>query len=175
MSLVRADSGEPAASSSESTHFDTSLTARVLAGLFAAGATLALLTVALPHPARANELGLLSIVGNAYLVAALLLWRARRLPSRVLPLGLAWGSTLVTGVAYFSAESPSPLVFFYLWVFLYSSYFFTTRQMAVQIAYAGVAYGWLLIARPPPRGGARVVDRRHGHASRSGNPDSADA
>jgi diguanylate cyclase (GGDEF)-like protein/putative nucleotidyltransferase with HDIG domain len=153
MSLLRAGPGEPTApSGSDSTHFDTNLTATVLAGLFAAGATLALLTVALPHPARASELGLLSIVGNAYLVAALLLWRARRLPTRVLPFGLAWGSTLVTGVAYFSAESPSPLVFFYLWVFLYSSYFFTTRQMAVQIAYAGVAYGGLLIARPPPSG-----------------------
>jgi diguanylate cyclase (GGDEF)-like protein/putative nucleotidyltransferase with HDIG domain len=153
MSVLRADPGRPTASSSgESAHFDTSLTARVLAGLFAAGATLALLTVALPHSARASELGLLSIVGNAYLVAALLLWRARRLPTRVLPLGLAWGSTLVTGVAYFSGESPSPLVFFYLWVSLYSAYFFTTRQMAVQIAYAGVVYGGLLIARPPPGG-----------------------
>jgi diguanylate cyclase (GGDEF)-like protein/putative nucleotidyltransferase with HDIG domain len=153
MSLLRDDSGAPTASSrGDSTHFDTSLTARVLAGLFAAGATLALLTVALPHSARASELGLLSIVGTAYLVAGLLLWRARRLPARVLPLGLAWGSTLVTGVAYFSGESPSPLVFFYLWVFLYSSYFFTKRQMAVQIAYAGLAYGGLLIARPPAGG-----------------------
>jgi diguanylate cyclase (GGDEF)-like protein/putative nucleotidyltransferase with HDIG domain len=153
MSLLGADSSAPTASSrGDGTHFDTSLTARVLAGLFAAGATLALLTVALPHSARASEVGLLSIVGNAYLVAGLLLWWARRLPARVLPLGLAWGSTLVTGVAYFSGESPSPLVFFYLWVFLYSSYFFTTRQMAVQIAYAGLAYGGLLIARPPAAG-----------------------
>ena len=62
------------------------------------------------------------------------------------------GSTLITGVAYFSAESPSPLVFFYLWVFLYSAYFFTTSEMAVQIVYVGVAYGALLIARPPPGG-----------------------
>src|SRR5450759_4093785 len=70
MSLLRAESGAPTASSrSESTHFDTNLTARVLAGLFAAGATLALLTVAPPHSARASELGLLSIVGTAYLVA----------------------------------------------------------------------------------------------------------
>src|SRR6202035_698175 len=92
------------------------------------------------------------IVGNAYLVAAFLLWRAHRLPTRVLPFGLAWGSTLVTGVAYFSAESPSPLVFFYLWVFLYSSYFFTTAQMVVQIVFVGVVYGALLLARPPPGG-----------------------
>jgi diguanylate cyclase (GGDEF)-like protein/putative nucleotidyltransferase with HDIG domain len=153
MPFLRAESSAPTGPRrSESTHFDTSLMARVLAGLFGAGATLALLTVALPHSPRASELGLLSIVGNAYLVAGLLLWRARRMSTAVLPLGLAWGSTLVTGVAYFSGDSPSPLVFFYLWVCLYSSYFFTARQMAIQIAYAGVAYGGLLIARPPAAG-----------------------
>jgi diguanylate cyclase (GGDEF)-like protein len=134
------------------TSFETSLMAQALAGLYAAGATLALLTVALPHSRRASELGLLLIVGNAYLIAALLFWRARRLHGRALPLALAWGSTLITGVAYFSAESPSPLVFFYLWVFLYSSYFFTTTETVVQIGYVGLAYGALLLARPPASG-----------------------
>ena len=42
---------------------------------------------------------------------------------------------------YFSAESPSPLIFFYLWVFLYSAYFFTTTEMAVQIAYVASPTG----------------------------------
>jgi len=132
--------------------FNTSLTARVLAGLFAAGATLAALTVALPHPADADTRGLLGIVANAYVVAALLYWRAETLPSWVLRVALGWGSTLVTGVAYFSGESPSPLVFFYLWVFLYASYFFTRRQAALQIAYVGLAYGALLAARSPAAG-----------------------
>jgi len=132
--------------------FETRLMAKVLAGLFVAGATLALLTVLLPHSGRASELGLLIIVGNAYLVAGVLYWRAEELPARMLPVALAWGSTLITGVAFFSGESPSPLVFFYLWVFLYSSYFFTKRESAVQIAYVGVAYGALLAARPPSSG-----------------------
>jgi diguanylate cyclase (GGDEF)-like protein len=134
------------------THFETSLMAKALAGLFAAGATLALLTVALPHSARASELGLLLIVGNAYVVAALLFTQAGALPSWVLPPALGWGSTLIAGVAYFSAESPSPLVFFFLWVFLYSAYFFSTREMAMQIVYVGVVYGALLAARPPSGG-----------------------
>jgi diguanylate cyclase (GGDEF)-like protein/putative nucleotidyltransferase with HDIG domain len=134
------------------TSFETSLMAKVLAGLYAAGATLALLTVALPHSRRASELGLLLIVGNAYMVAGVLYWRAHHLPVSILPVALAWGSTLITGVAYFSAESPSPLVFFYLWVFLYSAYFFTTTEMAIQIAYVGVTYGALLGARPPDGG-----------------------
>jgi diguanylate cyclase (GGDEF)-like protein/putative nucleotidyltransferase with HDIG domain len=145
-------SGQTLGGSSIGTRFNTSLTAKVLAGLFAAGATLAALTVVLPHAADTNELGLLAIVANAYMIAALLQWRAHTLPARVLPVALCWGSTLITGVAYFSGESPSPLVFFYLWVFLYASYFFTRRQAALQITYVGVTYGALLAARPPASG-----------------------
>jgi diguanylate cyclase (GGDEF)-like protein/putative nucleotidyltransferase with HDIG domain len=132
--------------------FQTSLVAEVLAGLFAAGATLAALTVALPHPSDQNDLGLLAIVANAYAIAAVLRWRAQKLPARTLRLALAWGSTLITAVAYFSSESPSPLIFFYLWVFLYASYFFTRREAALQIAYVGFAYGALLALRPPSSG-----------------------
>jgi diguanylate cyclase (GGDEF)-like protein len=132
--------------------FEAGLQARVLAGLFAAGATLALLTVVLPHSGRAQVNGLLAIVGNAYVVAGLLWWRARGLPAWLLRAALAWGSTLITGVALFSGESPSPLVFFYLWIFLYSSYFFSRGQAGVQIAYVGAAYGALLAARPPASG-----------------------
>jgi diguanylate cyclase (GGDEF)-like protein len=131
---------------------ESRLMAQALAGLFTAGATLALLTVLLPHSMHANMVGLLIIVGNAYVVGAVMFARARSLPPRLLPPLLAWGSTLITGVAYFSGESPSPLVFFYLWIFLYSSYFFTRREMAVQIVYVGVAYGGLLFANPPSSG-----------------------
>jgi len=126
-----------------------SLVAKVLATLFAAGASLAALTVVLPHPARANELGLLVIVASAYLTAAILYTRAATLPPWTLQTTLAWGSTLITGVAYFSGEAPSPLVFFYLWVFLYASYFFSHRQTAVQILYVGLAYGVLLATTAP--------------------------
>lgn len=126
-----------------------SLVARVLCVLFAAGASLAALTVALPHPVGMDELWMLLIVANAYVVAAVLYTQAARLPAWTLQATLAWGSTLITGVAYFSGESPSPLVFFYLWVFLYASYFFTLGQAAVQIVYVGAVYGALLVARAP--------------------------
>jgi diguanylate cyclase (GGDEF)-like protein/putative nucleotidyltransferase with HDIG domain len=132
--------------------FQTSLMAEVLAGLFAAGATLAALTVALPHPANQNDLGLLAIVANAYAVAGVLHWRAPKLPHWTLPLALAWGSSLITGVAYFSGASPSPLVFFYLWIPLYASYFLTRREAALQVAYVGLVYAALLALRPPSSG-----------------------
>ena len=76
--------------------FQTSLVARVLAVLFAAGASLAALTVALPHPASTNELGLLVIVANAYLVAVALYTLAPKLPTWTLHPTLAWGRTLIT-------------------------------------------------------------------------------
>lgn len=129
--------------------FQASLVAKVLAVLFAAGASLAALTVALPHAAQMNELGMLLIVANAYLVAAALHTQAARVSAWTLQVTLAWGSALITGVAYFSGETPSPLVFFYLWVFLYASYFFTRRQAAAQIVYVGLVYGALLFARAP--------------------------
>jgi diguanylate cyclase (GGDEF)-like protein/putative nucleotidyltransferase with HDIG domain len=126
-----------------------SMVAKVLGVLFAAGATLATLTVILPHPPSTNVLAMLAIIANAYVVAATLYTQAARLPAWTLQATLAWGSTLITGVAYFSGEAPSPLVFFYLWVFLYASYFFSHRQTAVQILYVGLAYGALLAATAP--------------------------
>jgi diguanylate cyclase (GGDEF)-like protein/putative nucleotidyltransferase with HDIG domain len=129
--------------------FQTSLVAKVLAVLFAAGATLATVTVLLPHSDRLDATGQLVIIGDAYLVALVLFTQSSRLPAWTLHVALAWGSTLIAGVAYFAGVSPSPLVFFYLWVFLYASYFFTLRQTIVQIVYAGLAYGALLVLRPP--------------------------
>lgn len=123
-----------------------------LAALFAAGATLALITLLIPSSTHADKLGLLIIVGNAYAISGLLFWRARRLPMWVLPLSLTWGSTLIAGAAYFSGQRPSPLICFYLWVFLYASYFMTRREAIVQIVYAGASYAALLALHPPRDG-----------------------
>lgn len=130
-------------------NFGGGLKAHILAALFAAGATLALLTLALPHSPRAGAAGIWAIAGIAYVVAALLFWRADRVGSGVLALVLGGGTTLITGVAYFSAEDPSPLIFLYLWVYLYSAYFFSTRMMLAQIAYVAATYAMLLTARSP--------------------------
>ena len=126
--------------------------ARVLSGLFAAGATLALLTLLLPHGSRASEVGLLGVVTSAYLTAAYLYWRADNVSRRALPAMLASGALHITTVAYFSGQAPSPLVFFYLWIFLYSAYFFSRRETAVQIVMTAVAYAGLLAVRPPETG-----------------------
>ena len=134
--------------------FEARVRVRVLASFYLAGATLVLLTLALPHAADASAAGLLAVALNAYAFGALMMWQARRVPSWSLPLLLAWGSVLVTAVAWCSAEHPSPLVFFYLWVFLYSAYFFGTRTAIAELLLVAALYGALLLLRPPEAGAA---------------------
>ena len=134
------------------TGFEPRLMAQALSGLFAAGATLALLTLVLPHGSRASEVGLLGIVASAYLTAGWLFTRAGAIGRRALPPTLASGTVHITAVAYFSGQAPSPLVFFYLWIFLYSAYFFSRRETAVQIVVTGIAFAGLLALRPPETG-----------------------
>ncbi len=132
--------------------FSGSLRAKILATLFAAGAALALLIVVLPHSSEASVTGLLVVIAIASVLAAVLYSQSNWLPEAALPAVLAIGSSLVTGVAYFSALTPSPLVFFYVWVCLYSAYFFTVRQIGWQIGYVGLAYLLLLLERKPDGG-----------------------
>jgi diguanylate cyclase (GGDEF)-like protein len=132
--------------------FDSSLMARALGALLAAGATLALLTVTLPQSTGERRSSLLMAIGGAYLLAGLLLWRGRRVSRRVLPFALAWGSTVIAGIAYLTAQTPSPLLFCFLWICLCASYFLTTAEAAAQIVYVGLLYGALLTARTPAGG-----------------------
>ena len=78
MARFPGQAGSLAATPMSPARLETTLMARVLASLFAAGATLAMSTVALPHAPDANTAGLLLIVAAAYLTAAVLadLWRA---------------------------------------------------------------------------------------------------
>jgi diguanylate cyclase (GGDEF)-like protein/putative nucleotidyltransferase with HDIG domain len=146
----RKTTGEP--TSEAGARFDSSLMTRALGALLGAGATLALLTVVLPSSQHPREQGVFVAIGGAYLLAVLLLWRGPGISRRVFPYALAWGSTVITGVAYLTAESPSPLIFCFLWICLCASYFLTTGEAAAQIVYVGLLYGILLTERTPTGG-----------------------
>lgn len=133
--------------------FETRMRVRVLASLYLAGAALALATLALPHAADAREPELVAVTGIASACGLVLLWRAPRVPAWTLPLALAWGSVLVTAASWCSGAQPSPLVFFYLWIFLFAAYFFGARMAIAQMLLAAGLYGALLIARPPATAG----------------------
>jgi diguanylate cyclase (GGDEF)-like protein/putative nucleotidyltransferase with HDIG domain len=133
---------------------DLHLAALTLSVLFALGAVLSLgIMLLLPVPAGANEVGMVMAVINALLLAGGLFWYREHVNPVALNLATAWGTTLVTAVAYLSTERPSPFIFLYLWVVLYSASFFSRSQVAAQLGLVAVAYGSLLLARVPDSGG----------------------
>ena len=48
---------------------------------------------------------------------------------------------IVSLSAYFSGETPTGDVMFYFWVTLYAAYFFSPRQVMVQVALIAGCYG----------------------------------
>jgi diguanylate cyclase (GGDEF)-like protein/PAS domain S-box-containing protein len=123
---------------------DRSELARSLAFLFASGATLGAISLALPHPMHEDELGLAGAIGAAYVVALATLAVGRRLPRVAYQVLVALGTGLVTTAIYFSGEGSSAYAMFYIWVGLYAFYFFSTAQAALQAALVGAAYAGVL-------------------------------
>jgi diguanylate cyclase (GGDEF)-like protein/PAS domain S-box-containing protein len=108
--------------------------------LFAAGATLVLLAIALPHAAAVDERGIVLTASAAY-AAAFLLW-LRRKGITLLELRLAntCGTALVTCCVLFTASKPSAYALLYIWVGLYGFYFISLRWGVFQSALIGAAY-----------------------------------
>ena len=123
--------------------------ARLLAYLFAAGATIALLSVILPHSPKVNERAILALLCLAYAAALGLLLAGNRIPTWVCHVVVDFGTILIAGACYFSGDSSSSFSFFFLWVGLYSFYFFTLRESLAHLTFVGVAYATILYIKSP--------------------------
>ncbi|MDX6643923.1 MAG: hypothetical protein QOD76_1885, partial [Solirubrobacteraceae bacterium] len=123
--------------------------AKALAGLYAAGATLALGAVALHGGHDSDDVGIAAAALAAYAVAAILLLFARRLRPWTYQVVGAGGTALISLVVYFSGDGASVYAMFYVWPAVYSFYFFTRAQALVQVALAAVGYGGVLALVPP--------------------------
>lgn len=125
------------------------LAARTLAGLFAAGALLALAVLALPHPPMLDEAGIAALAGAALALAAGL----RLLPAptlSVLALLMLLATAMITAALHFAHEASGAFAFFYLWAVLYSAYFFSRRVLAGQVAAIAVGYAVVLTGEAAP-------------------------
>jgi hypothetical protein len=110
--------------------------ARGAAFLFGAGALLVSATILLPH--RDMRLaGVLTPVGLAALVSITLIVRPRILPPRAFMPLLMLGSTLVSCCIAYGGGAAGAYAFMFVWVALYSAYFFTGRGIATQMLVAG--------------------------------------
>jgi diguanylate cyclase (GGDEF)-like protein len=123
--------------------------------LFAAGATLALVAVALPHPAAVDERGIAFTASAAYAAAAILWARRRRITMLELRVANTCGTALVTCCVLFTASKPSPYALLYIWVGLFGFYFVSMRWGVFQSALIGIAY--TVVPPQDPMGSALVT------------------
>jgi diguanylate cyclase (GGDEF)-like protein len=124
--------------------------------LLGSGAALALLTAILPHAPEANVPAGLAVGALAGALALVLWVVGDRLPLWGFHPFLAAGTVLITLAIHFGGEADSGIAtdneMLYLWVGLYSFYFFDRRGAALQMAVIGLSYGAVLAAQGPPPG-----------------------
>jgi diguanylate cyclase (GGDEF)-like protein len=118
--------------------------ASVLGALFLAGATIGGLSLVLPHPSSFDSPGLWSNVVLAFVAGVALLLLRNRLPAWSLPLFVLAGTAVVTRAVYYGHDPSGFYTIWYLWIGVYSFFFFGRRWGAVQMAAVGLAYGWVL-------------------------------
>jgi PAS domain S-box-containing protein len=123
--------------------FDVRVKARSIAYLFAAGATLGLLTLAFPHHEEVRDTPLIVLAGIAYVIAAIVWFGAERVREWHLHAVLAAGTVIVSLANYYAGPSTLyPLL--YVWTALYAFYFFPLREAAGQMAFIAVSYAVVL-------------------------------
>ncbi len=123
--------------------FDLRVKARSLAYLYAAGAALGLLTLALPHAEAVRDTQLIALAGVAVGAAALLFVTAPRIREWQIHLAVVAGTLIITLANYYVGRSALyPL--FYSWTALYAFYFFPLRLALAHLAVLGVCYAVLL-------------------------------
>ena len=124
--------------------------ARVLFWLFVAGPTVGLVAMALAPPEGADERGIVALASCAYAVAVVVLVVFDRLPMWAFAALVGVGTGLVSGAIYFAGNDASAYALFYLWIGLYSAYFFGVWLLAAQIAVVAATYGVVLTVVDPP-------------------------
>jgi diguanylate cyclase (GGDEF)-like protein len=148
---ARADQprGQVAAESFGSWAVDARLGARALGWLYLAGATIGLVSLLLPHPPHADVPGLYSNVGLAYAGGVGLMIAASRVRVWMLHAAIVVGSLVITRAVLLSGDSVSFYSVWFIWVGLYSFYFFGRRAAACHVALVAGLYAATLINDPP--------------------------
>jgi PAS domain S-box-containing protein len=128
--------------------FDVRVKARAIAYLFATGAALGLLTVAVPHPSEVNDLALV-LLATAAIVIAAIVWLSRyRLRDWHIHVVLLSG-TLIISLANYYAGPRMLYAVLYMWAALYAFYFFRFGEAMAHMAVVGVSYAVVLAVQDP--------------------------
>jgi diguanylate cyclase (GGDEF)-like protein len=125
---------------------EASANGRALAGVWAFGSTCLTATLILPHPATANEAGLLAVAVIAYPVAAFMYIRAASLPRGALEAITYLGQFLITGLVLFWNAPDPPYLWFHVWLVVHSFHFLPRRRATLQVVCAAVLFVFGTIA-----------------------------
>jgi len=121
--------------------------ARCLLYLFGGAATLGLVSVLFFElEAGADRGGLLATIAGGYLVAAIVLLLAERMPIWGFQAVMLAGTGLVSAGLYFSGDPRNDNEMFYALAVIYAFYFFTPVQASLQLGAVGAAYAGSLAA-----------------------------
>ena len=117
----------------------------MLAVLYLSGATIGALSVLLPHPESFDETALWSNIALAYAGGAICLFGARRWPVWPLYVMVALGVVAVTRAAYYSHDPSGFYTLLYVWIGLYTVFFFPRGIATLYLVAVGAAYAILLV------------------------------
>jgi two-component system cell cycle response regulator len=129
---------------------------KLAAGMWAGGAGLGFLLAALPQPHHGARTLLLAISFASMAIALLLRFGARLLPGWALPVSAAMATLFASGLT-FAGGGPGEWVdvqVIYLFVALGSAYYFSDRQLGLQLALVAISYGVVLALTDPLEAGA---------------------
>jgi diguanylate cyclase (GGDEF)-like protein len=122
---------------------------RTAGGMFCAGGALALIGDLLPHSPHANVTAF-AIIGTLTLLLGLACLRSSKtLPQWTYPPMMVYATIVISIAVYFDGErfGGRPVLdeVLYVWIALYVGYFFTRRQIILQMAAIAIAYAFALV------------------------------
>lgn len=135
---------------------------RVAGVLFAIGSAMTVGGILLPHSPQADLTGFWVMGAVTAVCAAALLHYAPRLSMRSYVAWMLVGSVIITLSIYFNGErhggASAGNQVLYLWIALYSGYFFSRRVMVAQLGAIAALYGGVLVTiNPGPVGLTRWI------------------
>jgi diguanylate cyclase (GGDEF)-like protein len=133
---------------SQQTARDHSQMAPIAAFMYASAGAVVGISLLLPHSPEMNRGALLgaALVGP---LAAVVIWlMRRRLPPWFFHVTTAAGTVLAGLCIYWSGEAASSYSFLWLWVAVFSAYFFSPPALAAHLGFAAAVYA-VVLAVPP--------------------------
>jgi diguanylate cyclase (GGDEF)-like protein len=124
---------------------DRTVMGRALMYLLAAVGTAVVASVAIPNAPLHDEQAVIVLAGAAYAAAIGVFFGFERLPAWAVHALLLGVTALISWSVYASGEAGSPYTIFYVWVGIYSAFFFGPWGTALQTTGMLVGYGVALL------------------------------